>query len=98
MYDSVMSFYRDDHVPSFIVFANKAEKEMKLDSEEYISCLEWSNKYNIDCFKTSSETGDNLEEGLDRLVKLMTLKDPVSRKKKAVMLKEKDGQKKCCSS
>ena len=25
---------------------------MKLNSEEYISCLEWSNEHNIDCFRS----------------------------------------------
>ena len=73
---------------------------MKLNSEEYISCLEWSNKHNIDCFKSSSETGDNLEEGLNRLVELMTSKDPITRnrKKKVVELKENKQGRKCCNS
>ena len=99
LYESLMSFYGDDHIPAFIVFANKAEKEMKLNSEEYLSCIEWSNKHNIDCYKTSSETGDNLEEGLSRLVELMTSKDPITRKKKkAVELSDTKGQRECCNS
>ena len=82
LYEMALSFYGDEHLPSFVIFANKAELEIVARSEEYVSCIEWCEKRCVDCFKTSSKTGHNLEEGLHRLVQLMTQKEPIARAKK----------------
>ena len=101
LYEMAMSYYGDEHLPAFVIFANKAETEIKANSEEFISCREWCEKRFLDCYKTSSTTGHNLEEGLDRLVELMTKKEPIARgRKRAVDITQtnanNNNQKICC--
>ncbi|KAI6660675.1 Ras-related protein RABA1d-like [Oopsacas minuta] len=100
LYKVTLTFYGDEHMPAYVIFANKAEMEMRQNSEEYESCQNWSLKHNINCYKTSTTTGANLEEGLDRLVEMMTMKEPVVRRKKQsvdIDLTEVRTQSKCCN-
>ena len=104
LHEIALTFYGDEHLPAFVIFANKAEMEIKTKSAEYLNCIEWCEKQCVDCFKTSSITGHNLEDGLSRLVQLMTKRDPVSRVKKSVVINQigennnnnNNDQKLCC--
>ena len=103
-YQAALNFVTEDFFPSFIIFANKAEKEMNTESEEFKRCLKWSKEIKVECLKTSSLKGDNLEEGLQLLVDSMSSHSPVYRFRKKAQASvnlsktETIETKKCCES